>query len=63
MKILVFIGVMLAMLAVMGSMIYGLFSMSKEGQEHREKSNKMMWMRVYLQGAAILLMFVFAALS
>lgn len=63
MKTFIFIAVMIAMLAVMGTLLFGLFSMSKEGKEHREKSNKMMWLRVYLQGAAILLMFIFATLS
>tara|TARA_B100001971_G_C18053714_1_gene464201 strand:+ start:583 stop:774 length:192 start_codon:yes stop_codon:yes gene_type:complete len=63
MKTFIFIAVMLAMLAVMGSLLFGLFNMAKEGQEHRQKSNKTMWVRIYLQAVAILLMFIFGAMS
>lgn len=61
MKTVIFIAVMVSMLAVMASLVFGLFKMSKEGRENREKSNRMMWIRVYLQGIAILLMVIFAA--
>ena len=62
MQTIIFVLIMVTMVAVFASMLYGMFSMSKEGEQHRRKSNKMMWMRVYLQGAAIFLMFIFAAL-
>ncbi len=63
MKTLIFVLIMLAMLGVFASLIYGLFNMSKDGMDARKKSNKMMWMRVYLQGAAILLLFIFSAIG
>jgi len=63
MKTFIFIGVMISMLAVMATLVLGLFRMSQDGDENRKKSQKMMWTRVYLQGIAILLMFLFAAAS
>lgn len=63
MKTLIFILIMVAMLGVFASLIYGLVSMSKDGMEARRKSNKAMWMRVYLQGAAIFLLFIFGVLT
>ena len=63
MQTFVFILILLAMLGVLGSLIYGLYQMSQEGMDHRRKSNKMMWMRVWLQGAAILLIFIFASMG
>ncbi len=63
MQTFVFILILLAMLGVLGSLIYGLYQMSQEGTDHRRKSNKMMWMRVWLQGAAILLIFIFAGMG
>lgn len=63
MKTLIFILIMIAMLGVFASLIFGLFNMSKDGMEARRKSNKMMWMRVYLQGAAIFLLFIFGVLA
>jgi hypothetical protein len=44
-----------AMLAVVASLALGIFYMTKEGPEARQKSLKMMKMRVYLQGLALLL--------
>lgn len=63
MKTIIFILIMVSMLGVFASLIYGLFNMSKEGMDARRKSNKAMWMRVYLQGAAILLLFIFGGLA
>lgn len=57
-----FFAMLACMLAVAGSLFIGLFYMSREGRENREKSLKMMKVRVYLQGAA-LLMFVLAMLT
>jgi hypothetical protein len=44
-----------AMLAVLASLFLGVFFMTKEGPEAREKSLKMMKYRVYLQGLALVL--------
>ena len=63
MQTAVFILIMLAMLGVFASLIIGLFRLSKDGENNRKQSNKMMWWRVWLQGAAILLMFIFASLG
>tara|TARA_B100000686_G_scaffold346450_1_gene433162 strand:+ start:1649 stop:1843 length:195 start_codon:yes stop_codon:yes gene_type:complete len=63
MQTAVFILIMLAMLGVFASLIIGLFRLSKDGENNRKQSNKMMWWRVWLQGAAILLMFIFASIG
>ena len=63
MQTLVFVLIMVAMLGVFASLIIGLFRLSKDGVDSRKKSNKMMWWRVWLQGAAILLMFLFASIG
>lgn len=44
-----------AILCVVISLTMGVFYMSKEGIENRQKSLKMMKARVYLQGLALLL--------
>lgn len=44
-----------AMAAVAASLFLGVFYMTKEGPEARQKSLKMMKYRVYLQGAALAL--------
>ena len=44
-----------AMLCVVASLAMGVFYMTKEGPENREKSLKMMKARVYLQGLALVL--------
>ena len=50
-----FIAMIGAMLAVLASLFIGVFYMTKEGKDNREKSLKMMKVRVYLQGLALLL--------
>lgn len=51
----------LAMLAVVGSLFVGLFFMARGGRGDPRRSNKAMRLRVILQGAALLL-FVIAIL-
>jgi hypothetical protein len=51
-----------AMLLVLGSLFMGVFYMGREGDAAKLKSQKMMRMRVYMQGVALLL-FILAALS
>lgn len=46
---------LLAMGAVLVSLLIGLFFMVKEGKENAKKSNKMMQLRVMLQAIAIAL--------
>ena len=52
---LFFILMLGAMLAVAASLALGVFYMTREGAEARQKSLKMMKVRVYLQGLALLL--------
>lgn len=44
-----------AMLATLGVLLFGLFSMARGGEFDRRNSNRLMRMRVILQGAAVLL--------
>jgi len=52
----------IVMLAVVGVLFAGLFSMARGGQFNRENSNKLMRLRVALQGLAILLFVLFMVL-
>lgn len=55
MKMTFFTLMLLAMGAVLVSLLIGLFFMVKEGKENAKKSNKMMQLRVMLQAIAIAL--------
>ncbi len=44
-----------AMLATLGVLLFGLFSMARGGDFNRRNSNRLMRARVVLQGAAIIL--------
>lgn len=44
-----------AMLATLGVLLFGLFAMARGGEFNRRHSNRLMRLRVILQGAAILL--------
>ena len=44
-----------AMLATLGVLLFGLFSMARGGDFNRRNSNRLMRARVLLQGAAIIL--------
>lgn len=57
-----FILTLIAMLAVVSSLAIGLYYMTRQGDENRKMSNKMMRLRVTLQGFA-LLMFVLAFMT
>jgi hypothetical protein len=57
-SIVLFFAGLLAMLGVLASLMFGIFAMTGEGEDKRLKSNKMMQMRVWLQGLAILLLFL-----
>ncbi len=59
---LFFILMLLAMLAVLASLVLGIFVMAKGGETSKKYSNKLMQARVTLQGIAILL-FALAVLS
>lgn len=45
-----------AMIAVAASLFLGIFYMTREGADNRQKSLKMMKWRVYLQGFALALL-------
>ncbi len=45
----------LAMAAVLASLFLGVFVMAKGGESNKKHSNKLMRMRVMLQGLAVLL--------
>jgi len=47
-----------AMVATLGVLLLGLFSMAKGGEFNRRNSNRFMRWRVILQGAAILLFLI-----
>jgi|GEM_PF-2442501 len=49
-----FILTLISMLAVLGTLVSGMFFMTKNTESSRVKSNKMMVWRVVLQGAAVL---------
>ena len=44
-----------ALIATVGSLIFGLLTMFKEGREADERSNKMMRLRIFFQALAILI--------
>lgn len=52
--------VVIAMLATLGTLLFGIISMAKGGNPQR--SNKLMRSRVLLQGAALLLFVIFMLL-
>lgn len=58
-----FIAAMVSILAVLGSLLSGLWQMSGEGAEKRIKSNKMMQLRVFLQACALLFLALAAMFS
>ena len=47
-------------LAILGA---GLWQMVQDGPEKRKKSNKMMQLRVFMQGAILLILILMAAFS
>jgi hypothetical protein len=55
--------VIVAMLATLGVLVLGVFSMARGGEFNRRNSNRLMRMRVILQGAAIALFVLFLLLS
>lgn len=50
-----FVLMVLAMLAVLASLVLGLFVMAKGGETSKKYSNRLMQARVTLQGLALLL--------
>jgi len=48
----------LAMAAVVATLVFGLFTLARDGNEARSRSNKLMRLRVLLQFIAILLIIV-----
>ena len=48
-----------AMVAAVGALLLGVFSMAKGGEFNRKYGNKLMRLRIALQGLAILLFIVF----
>lgn len=52
--------VVLAMLATLGVLLFGVVNMAKGGNPRR--SNKLMQLRVWMQGAALLLFVIFMLL-
>jgi len=55
--------VLLLMLCVLGALGFGLWQMAHDGEERRKKSNKMMQLRIYLQGAILALLALIAVFS
>lgn len=48
--------ILLLMLATLGVLIFGVITMMRGGEANRKNSNKLMTIRVWLQGATILLL-------
>jgi uncharacterized BrkB/YihY/UPF0761 family membrane protein len=59
---LLFALLIIAMLAVVGVLFFGLFSMARGGPFNQRNANKLMRWRVALQGIAILLFVLFMML-
>ena len=55
MSVLFFFLMAVAMLLTLGVLFAGVLTMGKTGPENRDRSNKLMRWRIYLQGLAILL--------
>ena len=52
--------VVLAMLATLGVLLFGIINMAKGGNPQR--SNKLMQLRIWMQGGALLLLVIFMLL-
>jgi hypothetical protein len=48
----------IAMVATLGVLLFGLFSMARGGEFNRRNSNRLMRLRVVFQGAAVLLFLI-----
>ena len=59
---LVFISLCFAMLAVLATLVVGIISMTKGGEFNKKYGNKLMRLRIILQGIALFL-FAIALLS
>jgi hypothetical protein len=59
----VFILMIVAMVATVGVLFFGLFSMARGDDFNRRNSNKLMRLRVVLQGCALLLFLLFVLLA
>ncbi|WP_119461424.1 twin transmembrane helix small protein [Rhodospirillaceae bacterium SYSU D60014] len=60
---ILFILVIVAMIATLGALFLGMFSMARGGEFARRNSNRFMRWRVILQGTAIGLFILFVLLS
>ena len=58
-----FILTVIAALLVLASLFAGVFVMAKGGETDKKYSNKLMRLRIYLQGLAVLLMAIALMLS
>lgn len=63
MKSFTIVIVLVLMLGVLGALGFGLWQMAHDGEDRRKKSNKMMQLRVYLQGAILALLALMAAFT
>lgn len=63
MSTIAIIGMVLAMLAVLGVLAGGLITMVSGKDVSGEKSNKLMWWRIYLQAGALILFAIVLTLS
>ncbi|MBX6322607.1 MAG: twin transmembrane helix small protein [Rhodospirillaceae bacterium] len=59
----VFILLIVAMAATLGVLFFGVFSMARGDDFNRRNANKLMRLRVVLQGCAILLFLLFVLLA
>jgi len=54
---------MLAMLATLGVLLFGVLTMARGGEFNRRNGNRLMRARVILQGVALLILVVIMALA
>lgn len=52
-----------AMVVTLGVLFFGLFSMARGGEYNKRNSNRIMRLRVIMQGAAVLLFLLFVLLA
>jgi hypothetical protein len=59
----VFILLLVVMAAVVGVLFFGIFSMARGGEFNKRHGNRLMRLRVILQGAAVLLFLLFVLIE
>lgn len=56
MTLIFFTLAIICMIAVFGTLVFGIFAMTKDGEFNKKYGNRLMTARVYLQGLALALL-------